>query len=183
MCHFHQKVWATRQSISSYRNCQPEPSRNSPSLQETISRCRQVWNNSEQLHCVANSTLVVRMTKVLLISLGTCFVQIQSVRVNFACTKWLFNPSAEAFLNFGNARLCVRCALFFLKLKQFLLLVVRPRNLRFRRESTSIHYDFVVVYSPGKYWLNKEKSNSSDGYVTTPGSNYGCGNCGASLFV
>ena len=38
---FHQKVWTTRQSIYSYRNCQPQPSRNSPPLQETILRCRQ----------------------------------------------------------------------------------------------------------------------------------------------
>ena len=37
----------------------------------------------------------------------------QSVWVNFACTKRLFNPSAEAIVNVRNARLCARCAIFF----------------------------------------------------------------------
>ena len=39
------------------------------------------------------------------------------------------------------------------------------------------------VYCPGKYRFNREKCESPDGYVTTPRSIYGCGNCGAWLFV
>ena len=39
------------------------------------------------------------------------------------------------------------------------------------------------VYSPGKYCLNREKCESIGGYVTTPRSFYGCGKCGAGLFV
>ena len=39
------------------------------------------------------------------------------------------------------------------------------------------------VYCPGKYCSNREKCESIGGHVTTPRSNYGCGNCGAWLFV
>ena len=39
------------------------------------------------------------------------------------------------------------------------------------------------VYCPGKYCLNREKCESIGGYVTTPRSIYGCGKCGAWLFV
>ena len=39
------------------------------------------------------------------------------------------------------------------------------------------------VYCPDKYCLNREKCESLSGYVTTPRSIYGCGKCGAWLFV
>ena len=39
------------------------------------------------------------------------------------------------------------------------------------------------VYCTGKYCLNREKCESIGGYVTTPRSIYGCGKCGAWLFV
>ena len=39
------------------------------------------------------------------------------------------------------------------------------------------------VYCPGKYCLKREKCESFGGYVTTPRSIYGCGKCGAWLFV
>ena len=39
------------------------------------------------------------------------------------------------------------------------------------------------VYCPGKYCSNREKGESIGGYVTTPRSIYGCGKCGAQLFV
>ena len=39
------------------------------------------------------------------------------------------------------------------------------------------------VYFPGKYCSNREKCKSLGGYVTTPRSIYGCGKCGAWLFV
>ena len=39
------------------------------------------------------------------------------------------------------------------------------------------------VYCPGKYCLNREKCESIGGYVRTPRSIYGCGKCGAWLFV
>ena len=39
------------------------------------------------------------------------------------------------------------------------------------------------VYCPGKYCSNREKCESIGGYVTTSRSIYGCGKCGAWLFV
>ena len=110
--------WTTRQSIYSSKNCQPEPSRNSPSEHEPILRCEQMWNNEEQLWCAGHSALIVGVTIALLFSLGTCIVPIQSVRVNFACPERLLNLSAEAILNVHNARLCARCAKFLFEIKR-----------------------------------------------------------------
>ena len=59
------------------------------------------------------------MTIALLFSFGTCLVHIQSVWVNFACTKRLFNLSAEVIINARNTHLCVKCAIFLVKIKQF----------------------------------------------------------------
>ena len=39
------------------------------------------------------------------------------------------------------------------------------------------------VYCPGNFCSNREKCESLDGYVTTTRSIYGCGRCGAWLFV
>ena len=39
------------------------------------------------------------------------------------------------------------------------------------------------VYCPGRYCSNREKCESIGDYVTTPRSIYGCGDCGARLFV
>ena len=39
------------------------------------------------------------------------------------------------------------------------------------------------VYCPGKYCLNREKCETIGGYVTTLRSIYGCGKCGAWLFL
>ena len=39
-------------------------------------------------------------------------------KVNFTCTKRLFNLPAEAIINARNARLCVKFAIFHLKIKQ-----------------------------------------------------------------
>ena len=47
----------------------------------------------------------------------------------------------------------------------------------------SIRDVFGDVYCPGKYCYNREKCKSLGGYVTTPRSIYGCGKCGARLFV
>ena len=53
-----------------------------------------------------------------LFSLATFIVQIQSVLVDFACTKRLFNHLAEAIINVRNVGLCARCAIFLLKIKE-----------------------------------------------------------------
>ena len=79
---FHQKVWTTRHSIYSNKNCQLKPS-----LREPILRCsqfRKIWN---QLRCVAHSPLIVGMTIALIFSFGTRFVWTQNVRVNLPAQK------------------------------------------------------------------------------------------------
>ena len=58
------------------------------------------------------------MTIALSFSSETCIVQLQSVRVKFAGAKRLLNISAEAIINAHNARLCVRCTVFLLNIKQ-----------------------------------------------------------------
>ena len=53
----------------------------------------------------------------------------------------------------------------------------------FEESPKSIQVFTGEVYFPGKYCSNREKCESLGGYVTTPRSNYGCGKCGARLFV
>ena len=53
----------------------------------------------------------------------------------------------------------------------------------FEERAKSIQEDIGDVFRPGKYCFNREKCESIGGYVTTPRSIYGCGKCGAWLFV
>ena len=122
-------------------------------------------------------------TIALFFSLGTCTVQTQSVWVNFACTKKLFNLSAEAIINARNAPLCVKFAIFHLKIKQNFFLSFGPGVYIFEDNPKSIQDVIEDVYCPGEYCLSREKCKSIGGYVTSPGSIYGCDNCGAWLFV
>ena len=97
--------------------------------------------------------------------------------------KKLFNLSAEAFINARNARLCVRCVIFLLKIKQFPFSCRLVKGFRFLKSAKSFQDVIGDVYCPGKYCSNKEKCESLGGYVTTPRSIYGCGNFGAWLLV
>ena len=114
-----------------------------------------------------------------------CIVQIQSVWVNFACTKRLFNLSAEAIINARNAHLCAWCGIFLLKIKRipFSCRLVKEGVYIFEENPKSIRDVIGVVYFPGEYCLNREKCKSIGGFVTTPRSIYGCDICGAWLFV
>ena len=53
-----------------------------------------------------------------IIIIGDVYCPNTNVWVNFVCTKRLFNLSVEVIINARNARLCVRCAIFPLKIKQ-----------------------------------------------------------------
>ena len=64
---------------------------------------------------------------------------------------------------------------FFLPLGQ--------RVYSFEERPKSIQEVIGDVYCPGEFCLNREKRESIGGYVTTPRSIYGCGKCGAWLFV
>ena len=79
--------------------------------------------------------------------------------------------------------------------------VCQVRNIPFEDQTNSFFFSLVQgvyifeespksvqdvigdVYCPGKYCSNREKCESIGGYVTTPRSIYGCGKCGARLFV
>ena len=112
-----------------------------------------------------------------------CIVQIQGVWVKFACTKRLFNLSAEAIINVRNARLCARCAVILLKSKQILFSSFGHGVYIFEESLKPIQDVIRDVYCPGEYCLSREKLKSVGGYVTTPRSIYGCDNCGTWLFV
>ena len=53
----------------------------------------------------------------------------------------------------------------------------------FEERAKSIQEVIVDVFCPGKYCFNREKCESIGCYLTTPRSIYGCGKCGAWLFV
>ena len=78
------------------------------------------------------------MSVALLFSLGTFIVRIQSVRINFARTRRLFNLPAEAIIKFCNERLCVYLAGAqdcLWRSNKLLFLVFRPRGLHLQSES------------------------------------------------
>ena len=98
--------------------------------------------------------------------------------------KGLFNLSAEAIINARNAHLCVRCGLFFLKIKQIPFSCRLVKGLAFlKRIQNSFTMSLEMLYCPCEYCLNREKCKSIGGYVTTPRSIYGCDTCGAWLFA
>ena len=129
------------------------------------------------------STLIVGMTIAWFFLLGTCIVQIQSVWVNFACTKRLFNLLAKAIINVRNVGLCARCAKFVLKIKQIPFLVAWWRVYIFEASPKSFQDVIGNLYCLGKYCSSIEKCESLGGYVTTPRSIYACGKCETWLFV
>ena len=112
-------------------------------------------------------------------------VQKQNVRTNFACTKRLFNLSAEAIIKACNGHLCARFAIFPFKIKQipFSCRLVKELVYIFEENPKPIQDVIGDLCCPGKYCFNREKFESLDGYVATPKSIYGCGTCGAWLFV
>ena len=138
---------------------------------------------TEQLQCIVHSTLIVGMTIALFFLLGTCIVQIQSVWVNFACTKRPFNLVAKAIINVRNVGLCARCAKFVLKIKQNPFLVAWSRVYIFEASPKSFQDVIGDVYCPGKYCSNMKKCDSFVVNVTIPRTIYACGKCGTWLFV
>ena len=114
------------------------------------------------------------MTIALFLSLGMCIVQIQSVWVNIACTKRLFNFSAESIINARNAHLYAKSGIFLFLVQGVYIFEENPK---------SIQDDIRDVYCPIEFCLNREKCNSIGGFVTTPRLIYGCDICEAWLFV
>ena len=124
------------------------------------------------------------MTKALLFSLGTCIVQIQSVQLDFACTKKIFQSLGRTNYQCPQcASMCqVRNILFEDQTNSFILSLGQGVYI-FEENPKSVQDVVGDVYCPGKYCSNRGKCKSIGGYVTTPRSIYGCGKCGAWLFV
>ena len=124
------------------------------------------------------------MTIALIFSRGTCIVRIQSVRVNFACTKSFFNLSAAAIFNVPQcASVCQVLNIPFEDQADSFFLSFGQGVHTFEKRSISIQDVIGDVYCRGKYCFNREKTESLDGYVITPISIFGSGICGAWLFV
>ena len=104
------------------------------------------------------------MTIVLLFSLGTCIVQIQSVQVEFAYTKRLSNLWVEAIINALSLVLCaqVRKVPFEEQINSFFLSLGQGVYI-FEERPKSVQEVIGDVYCPGKYCLNTEKCKSIGG--------------------
>ena len=123
------------------------------------------------------------MTLALLFSLGTCIVQIQSVWVNFACTKRLFNLLAEAIINVCNVGLCARCAIFLLNIKQIPFSCRLVRGFTFlKRAQISSRFYWRCLLS-WQVLFQQREMRISWWLCNNTRSIYACGKCGACLFV
>ena len=81
------------------------------------------------------------------------------------------------------ASVCQVCNIAFEDQTNSFFLSLGQGGYTFEEIPKSIQDVIGDVYCPGKYCSNREKCESFDGYVTTPRSIYGCGKCGAWLFV
>ena len=157
--------------------------RNSPYLREQILRCKQLWNNWEQLRCVAHSPLIVSMKIALLVSFGTSIVQIQSVRVKFDCTKD-FSISRQKRLSMPAIHVCVPGAKYpFCGTNNFLFLSFGQGIHNFDESPKSIEDVIGDVSGPGKFSFNRAKCESLENYVTTPRSIHCFGKCGTCFLL
>ena len=123
------------------------------------------------------------MTTALLLSLGTCIVQIQSLgklclhkntfqslgRSDYQC------PQCGSVCQVPNVPFEDQTNSFFLSLGQGVYI--------FEESPRSVQNVIGDVYCPGMYCSNRQKCESLGGYVTTPRDIYACGKCGAWLFV
>ena len=123
------------------------------------------------------------MTIALLLSLGTFIVQIQSVRVYYACTKTIQSLGRSDYQRSQCGSVCqVRNFPFEDQTNSFFLSLVQGVYIF---EVSSKSYQDVIgdVFCPGNFCFKREKCESLDGYVTTLGSICSCGKCGAWWFV
>ena len=139
-----------------------------------------MWNNWEQLPCVAHSPLIVGMIIALLFSYcpkskssgKLCLFKktFQSVgRSDYQC------PQCTSVCQVRNILCEDQSTSFFLSLGQGVYI--------FEENSKSVQDDIGDVFCPSKFCSNRGKCESLGGYVTTPRSIYACGKCGAWCFV
>ena len=111
------------------------------------------------------------------------YCRITKISGKLCLQKGLFNLWAEANIIVRNARVCARCAIFFLKIKQIRSLLFGQGLYFFEESPKSIQDAIGDVYCPGKYCSNREECEIFDGYVKSSRSIHGCGSFGAWLFV
>ena len=142
-----------------------------------------MWNNLEQLQCVVHSPLIGGLTIALWFSLGTCIVQTQTVRANFACTKD-FSVSSQNRISMSAMWVCVPGAQFsFWDQRNSFFLPLAQGVYIFEESPKSVQDVIGDVFCHCKYCSNREKCESLGVYVTTPRSIYACGKFGAWLFA
>ena len=143
-----------------------------------------MWNNWEQLQCVAHSPPDCGFDNSTIILIGDVFC------LNTKCSGKLCLHK-KTFQSLGRSDYqCPQCAS-----------VCQVRNIPFEDQTNSFFWSFGQgvyifeespksiqdsigdVYCPGKFCLNRENCKSIGDYVKTPRSFYGCGKCGAWLFV
>ena len=78
---------------------------------------------------------------------------------------------------------CQGCKIPFEDQKHSLFLSLGQEVYIFEESPKSFQEVIGDVFCPGKYCLNREKSEFLGGYVTTPRCIHGCGKCRAWLFV
>ena len=124
------------------------------------------------------------MTIALLFSLGTCIVQNTKCSGRLCLHKKTFQSLGRSDYQCPQcASVCqVRNIPFEDQRKSFFLSLGQGVYI-FEENSKSVQDVIGDAYCPGKYCSNREKCESLGGYVTTPRSIYGCGKCGAWLFV
>ena len=77
---------------------------------------------------------------------------------NLACTKRLFNLSAEAITSVRNARVCARWAIFYFEDQADSFFLSFGKGVYSFEESPKSIQDVIGdVYCPGKYCSSREK--------------------------
>ena len=97
--------------------------------------------------------------------------------------KNTLNLSAEPIINARNARLCVRCAIILLKIKEIPNSCRLAKGLTFLKRNQNQFKMLLERFFVLASIVSTEKCESVGGYVTNPRSIQGCGKCGAWLFV
>ena len=142
--------------------CQPLSSRNSPSLQEPILRCKQVWNNREHLRLFApdcgydNSTFIL---------LGDVYCPNTKYSSKLCLHKKTFQSLGRSDYQcpLGMSVCQVRIIPFEDQTNSFFLSFGQIVYI-FEESPKSNQVVIGDVYCPG----NKKKCESLDGYVSTP---------------
>ena len=101
----------------------------------------------------------------------------------FCLHKKLFNLSAEAIINVPNERLCFRCAMFLLEIKQIPFSCRLGNGFTFLKRVQNQFKLLLQMSIVLAKIVSTEKCDSFDGWVTLPRSIYGCGKRGVCLFV